>query len=282
MIGIATLLRASGLAAIDARVLLRAALGVDDVYLIAHDRDPVSAEHLEKFRAFAARRAAGEPVAYIVGEREFYAQTFAVTPAVLIPRPETELLVELALEHHPLRVLDLGTGSGCIAISIALARPTAQVMALDQSEAALAVARGNALRLKARNVGFQISDWFHAVANQRFDMIVSNPPYVAAGDPHLTQGDLRHEPPAALAAGADGLADIRKIVAAASAHLAPGGWLMFEHGYDQALRCRELLLHAGFREVQSWRDLAGIERVSGGCVAIAQQPGRHQDRADLV
>ena len=264
---IAELMRTGGIDAVDVRVLLRAALGVGDVYLIAHDRDELTIAQAEKFRALAARRAAGEPVAYIVGEREFYGHTFAVTPAVLIPRPETELLVELALARNPQRVLDLGTGSGCIAISIALARPAAQVVALDQSAAALVVARSNALRLNALNVAFQTSDWFSAVANQLFDVIVSNPPYVAASDPHLTQGDLLHEPPAALAAGADGLADIRIITASAPTHLVPGGWLLFEHGYDQASRCRELLLHAGFREVQSWRDLAGIERASGGRVA---------------
>jgi release factor glutamine methyltransferase len=267
MISIAALMQTSGLAAVDARVLLRATLNVDDAYLIAHSRDEVAAAQREQFLALAVRRAAGEPVAYLVGEREFYGHVFAVSPAVLIPRPETELLVELALQRHAQRVLDLGAGSGCIAISIALARREAQVTALDVSEAALAVARGNARRLHAGNVAFHHSDWFAAVHNQRFDVIVSNPPYVALGDPHLAQGDLRHEPPVALASGADGLADIHVITAEAPAHLAPGGWLLFEHGHDQAPRCRKLLLQAGFREVQSWRDLAGIERVSGGCVA---------------
>jgi release factor glutamine methyltransferase len=264
MITGAELTRTSGIAAIDARVLLRATLGVTDAYLIAHAHDEISAQHAAQFRALAARRAAGEPVAYLVGEREFYGHVFKVTPAVLIPRPETELLVELILERNPRRLLDLGTGSGCIAISIALARPTAQVMALDQSAPALVVARENAARLNARNVVFETSDWFNAVQNHRFDVIASNPPYVASGDAHLAQGDLRFEPVSALAAGKDGLDDIRVIVVCASAHLTPGGWLLFEHGYDQASRCRELLLQAGFTEVQSWRDLAGIERASGG------------------
>ena len=265
MTTIVKMLQAARIAAIDARVLLRATLGVNDAYLIAHADDEISQQHAAQFRVAEARRAAGEPVAYIVGERDVYAHVVKVTPAVLIPRPETELLVELVLPHEPQRVLDLGTGSGCIAISIALARPGAQVTALDQSEAALAVARDNAARLNARNVMFQTSDWFDAVKHQRYDIIVSNPPYVAANDAHLTQSDLRFEPVSALAAGADGLADIRRIVAGARAHLAPGGRLLFEHGYDQALRCRELLSQVGFCDVQSWRDLAGIERVSGGC-----------------
>ena len=266
MNNVVKLLRGSGLDAVDARVLLRAVLGVDDVYLIAHDNDTVSAQHEAQFRALAARRLVGEPVAYLVGEREFYGHVFKVTPAVLIPRPETELLVDLALQHKPARVLDLGTGSGCIAISIALARPDARVTAIDRSQDALAVARENAQRLTARNVEVLLSNWFDAVAGEVFDVIVANPPYVAEGDAHLAQGDLRFEPLSALVAGAGGLDDIRRIVAGARVHLAPGGGLLFEHGYDQAARCREFLLQAGFGEAQSWRDLAGIERVSGGCV----------------
>ena len=258
----------SGLMLIDARVLLRSVLKVNDAYLIAHDGDALDAQHEAQFVTLVARRSAGEPVAYIVGEREFFDHVFKVTPAVLIPRPETELLVECALERlsldKPGRVLDLGTGSGCIAISIALARPMAQVTAIDHSATALEVVRENAARLTARNVTVRASDWFDAVGDSRFDLIVSNPPYVAAGDAHLSQGDLRFEPAAALAAGADGLADISIIAAGAHNHLVPGGWLLFEHGYDQSLRCRELLLRAGFGEVQSWTDLAGMQRVSGG------------------
>jgi len=268
MLNVAQALRGSGLEAIDARVLLRATLAVDDVYLIAHAGDALSTQHEAQFRALAVRRAAGEPVAYLVGEREFYGHVFKVTPAVLIPRPETELLVELTLQREAQRVLDLGTGSGCIAISIARARRAASVHAVDQSAAALAVARDNAARLNAGNVTLHHGNWFDAVPGQRFDVIVSNPPYVAADDVHLGQGDVRYEPRAALAAGADGLADIRAIVAGASARLSPGGWLLFEHGYDQASRCRTLLAQGGFGEVQSWRDLAGIERASGGRVPL--------------
>lgn len=262
---IAEHLREHPIAAVDARVLLRAVLGVNDAYLIAHDRDELSAAHAAQFRAYAARRAAGEPVAYIIGEREFFGHSFKVTPAVLIPRHETELLVELALQRQPQRVLDLGTGSGCIGISIALVLPAAQVTAVERSPEALALAHENAQRLHARNIEFRQSDWFSAVQGERYDLIVANPPYVAHGDAHLTQGDLPFEPTQALVSGDDGLADIRIIVAGAPAHLAPGGWLLFEHGYDQAARSRELLTQAGFNEVQSWRDLAGIERVSGGC-----------------
>lgn len=219
------------------------------------------------------RRAAGEPIAYLTGNCEFYGLEFRVTPAVLIPRPETELLVDLALERLPVegraRVLDLGTGSGCIAVSLGRQRPRMEVWAADAAPAALEVARDNALRLGA-TVRFVRSDWLADLAGERFDLILSNPPYVAAGDPHLSRGDLRFEPASALVAGEDGLNDIRRIVAAAPAHLAPGGWLLFEHGYDQAQRCRALLTAAGFGQVTSWRDLAGIERVSGGCMLETQ------------
>ena len=271
MISIADLMRSSGMDAIDARVLMRATLGVNDAHLIARANDEISMQHAAQFRALAERRAAGEPVAYIVGEREFYGRAFAVSPAVLIPRPETELLVELALErlvrNESCRVLDLGTGSGCIAISIALERSAAYVTATDSSEAALVVARKNAQRLGAGNIEFKAGDWLSAAkneSNEKFDLIVSNPPYVAEGDAHLAQGDLRFEPMAALAAGADGLDCIRLIVAGAPVHLAPGGSLLLEHGYDQAERCRSLFTAAGFTQVQSWRDIAGIERNTGG------------------
>ena len=268
MISIAELTRGSGIDAIDARVLLRAALGVSDAHLIAHAGDEISAQHEARFRAHAARRAAGEPIAYLVGEREFYGRAFALSPAVLIPRPETELLVELALQrlprNDPCRVLDLGTGSGCIAISIALERSAARVTATDRCEAALDVARKNAQRLGAGNIEFRAGDWFSALKDERFDVIVSNPPYVAVGDAHLVQGDLRFEPKAALAAGADGLDCIRSIVAGAPVHLERGGSLWLEHGYDQSARCRALFAAAGFTQVQSWRDIAAIERVTGG------------------
>lgn len=253
---------------VDARALLSHVLGRDAAYLIAHADDALDAAAAERFRALAARRAAGEPVAYLTGAREFHSLTFKVTPAVLIPRPETELLVELALERipegHASRVLDLGTGSGCIAVSIAKARPSAHVVAVDRSEEALAVACDNARQLGAGNVAFRASEWYGALGSERYDVIVSNPPYVASGDAHLQQGDLRYEPQAALASGADGLDAIRAIVAGAPAHLAAGGWLVIEHGYDQAARCRELMERADLQSVSTRRDLAGLERVSSG------------------
>ena len=265
---IAQALLAAALDASDARVLMRHALGVDAVYLVAHDRDVLTPAQCSAFDALVVRRRAGEPVAYITGTREFYGLEFAVTPAVLIPRPETELLVEWALEHiapaaQP-RVLDLGTGSGCIALSLAHERPRAQLCAVDCSEAALDVARSNAQRHRIGSVTFLHSDWFAALGTQRFDCIVSNPPYIAAGDAHLAQGDLRFEPAGALSSGKDGLDAIRLIVTAAPQYLQAGGWLVFEHGYDQAARCRARLEAAGFTQVFSHCDLAGIERISGG------------------
>lgn len=265
---IAELFRSSGIDALDAQVLLRATLGVSDAFLIAHAGDTVGTQQAAQFFTVAARRAAGEPVAYIVGEREFYGREFKVSAAVLIPRPDTELLVDLALErlptNAPRRVLDLGTGSGCIGISIALERSAVQVTATDISAAALDVARQNAQRLGVGNIEFKAGAWYHAVQGERFDVIVSNPPYVAAGDDHLGQGDLRFEPRAALAAGADGLDCICAIIAEAKKHLLPGGALLMEHGYDQSERCRALFTAAEFAQVQSWRDIAGIERVTGG------------------
>ncbi len=262
---------------VDARALLRHALGVSDAYLIAHSGQALSDAQSESYAALVARRGAGEPVAYIVGAREFFSLEFKVTPAVLIPRPETEGLVEFALERiapdSVQRVLDLGTGSGCIAISIARHRPRARVVAVDCSTAALAVAHENVQRHAVTNLELIASDWFGALAGQRFDLIVSNPPYVAVGDPHLAQGDLRFEPAAALVAGGDGLDCIRLITASAPQYLASGGWLAFEHGYDQAARCRELLAEAGFGEVFSRADLAGIERVSGGGVPALDARG---------
>ncbi len=253
---------------IDARALLRHALGVSDAHLIAHPAQALTDAQSELFSALVARRSAGEPVAYITGHGEFFSLELKVTPAVLIPRPETERLVEFALERiasdGACRVLDLGTGNGCIAISIAKHRLLARVIAVDNSAAALAVARDNAQWHAVANLELLESDWFGALAGQRFDAIVANPPYVAAGDLHLKQGDLRFEPATALAAGADGLDCIRLIVASAPQYLNHGGWLAFEHGYDQAARCRELLAQAGFSDVFSRTDLAGIERVSGG------------------
>jgi release factor glutamine methyltransferase len=211
------------------------------------------------------RRLAGEPIAYIVGEREFYGLTFQVTPDVLIPRPETELLVELALDRlqDGDNVLDLGTGSGAIAIAIAHACTGANLTAVDASAAALAVAESNA-RLHGVTVRFLQSDWYGALGNEHFNLIVSNPPYIANGDPHLSQGDLRFEPADALTDHADGLSALRTIINGAIERLTPGGWLLMEHGYDQSAAVRALLASSGFAEVQSWTDLASIERVTGG------------------
>jgi release factor glutamine methyltransferase len=272
---IAQALAEAALDAVDARVLLRHVLAVDAAYLVAHDRDVLSPAHEKAFSALISRRRAGEPVAYITGTREFFGLEFQVTPAVLIPRPETELLVEWALTQidagGATTVLDLGTGSGCVAIAIAHECPQARVIALDCSDAALAIAESNARRHGAGNVCFRSGDWFGAVAGERFDVIVGNPPYIAAGDGHLTSGDLRFEPAGALASGHDGLDAIRLIVAAALRYLNDGGCIALEHGYDQAARCRDLLAAAGFGRVFSSRDLAGIERLSGGCLDAAER-----------
>jgi len=247
------------------RILLCHALKLTRVGLITNGERVLSEEEAASLAALVERRLAGEPIAYIVGQREFYGLPFHVSPAVLIPRPDTELIVELALERlvpHS-RMLDMGTGSGAIAVSVAHTRPDAQVTALDVSAEALAVARTNAAANGAQ-VRFLRSDWFAALADDTFDLIVSNPPYIASGDEHLAQGDLRFEPSGALTDFADGLSALRTIITGAPAHLVQGGWLLLEHGYDQAQAVRALLMAAGYTDVQSWRDLAGIERVSGG------------------
>lgn len=255
--------------AVDARVLLQHVLGVDRTYLVAREGQALTAEQQQRYGALLQRRAAGEPVAYLTAEREFYGLRFRVTPDVLIPRPETELVVDLALaklaQHAQPRVLDLGTGSGAIAIALAALRADAILMAVDASEPALALARANAhtlLGASAIRLELRQSNWYEALAAERFDAIVSNPPYVAADDAHLEQGDLRFEPQQALVSGRDGLEAIRVIVAGARKHLRPGGWLIIEHGYDQAERCRALFAGAGFGGVESAPDLAQIERVT--------------------
>lgn len=257
-------------ARLEARVLAAHAWQVDRAWLIAHDTDRLTEGPTAEFEALLTRRLAGEPVAYLVGAREFYGRPFQVSPEVLIPRPDTELLVELALTYIPLPqpvgVLDLGTGSGCIAITLALERPLARVTAVDHSAAALGIAQGNAGILNAR-VEFLTSHWFDALAGRRFDLIVSNPPYIAAADPHLARGDVRFEPLTALAAGADGLDDLRRLASAAGPHLKPGGTLLLEHGYDQGTACRALFQQAGFSEVTTLKDLAGLERVTLGHLA---------------
>jgi release factor glutamine methyltransferase len=261
----------------DAGILLGHVLGAGRAWLIAHAGDPLSLANQSAFAALCARRLQGEPVAYLVGAREFYGLSIKVSPAVLIPRPETELLVDLALERlsasetpETKQVLDLGTGSGCVALAIAANRPGVKVTAAELSAPALAIAQDNAKSL-GLSVNWIESDWYAALESWRFDLIVANPPYIESGDPHLALGDLRFEPSTALTSAAagpkDGLAAIRAIVAGAPAHLLAGGWLLLEHGYDQAARCRELLATAGLEKVQSWRDLAGIERVSGGVLA---------------
>jgi release factor glutamine methyltransferase len=258
-------LKSALLEALETRILLTHALKLSRVQLITQSERTLSVEEARRLSNLFQRRLNGEPMAYIVGEREFFGLPFNVTPAVLIPRHETELLVELALERlqHGGRVLDMGTGSGAIAISIAHARPDVHVTAIDVSEAALAVARQNAARNNA-NVAFLQSDWYSALVGQQYDLIVANPPYIVKDDVHLRQGDLRFEPIGALTDHADGLSALRIIVNGAKQHLIAGGWLLMEHGYDQAFAVRELLCAQGFTEVQSWQDLASIERVSGG------------------
>lgn len=254
-------------ARIEARVLLAHALAVDHAWLIAHDRDSPTPSQMLYIEHLIARRAAGEPVAYILGEREFFGHSFSVTPDVLIPRPETELLVETTLarlpKDRPAQILDMGTGSGCIAISLALARPDCTVTAVDASPTALSVATANATRLHAR-VEFLLSDWFSSLQGRQFDVIVSNPPYIAQDDAHLSLGDLPCEPRSALAAGTDGLDDLRRIVASAGPHLQPDGFLLLEHGWDQCDAVRALLENAGFMQTLTLADLAGLPRIGIG------------------
>ncbi len=252
----------------EAALLLQHMLNVSVAWLVAHANDSVDVIQIEAYRALIERRARGEPIAYLTGTRGFHALELAVTPDVLIPRPETELLVDLALQRIPLdancAVADLGTGSGAIALAIAKARPHTRVLATDAGAAPLDVARGNAQRLGLGNVEFAQGDWCAALGDKRFDLIVSNPPYIAEGDPHLREGDLRFEPRAALVSGADGLDAIRIIVRDARAHLRAGGWLLFEHGFGQGAAARALLEGHGYREVFTARDLERRERASGG------------------
>jgi release factor glutamine methyltransferase len=229
--------------------------------VLAFPERALPGEHEAMFLDFAARRRRGEPVAYIVGHKEFYGLRLAVNPAVLVPRPETELLVELALRQEPPRVADLGTGSGAIALAVKRHRPSTRVVGVDSSAAALQVARRNSTAL-GLDVDWRHGRWFAPLTGECFELIVSNPPYVARGDPHLA--DLGFEPIDALVSGADGLDAIREIASGARAHLARGGWLMLEHGCGQDAEVRRLLQRQGLEEVQSWPDLAGIARVTGG------------------
>jgi release factor glutamine methyltransferase len=263
---IASLQKQSVLDALDNRVLLCHALGVNRIALITQSERVLTEEESQRFAALVQRRLDGEPIAYIVGQREFFGLPFEVNEAVLIPRPDTELLVELTVDRVPPqgRVLDMGTGSGAIAVSVAHTRKDADVTALDLSADALAVAQRNAAVNGAR-VSFLQSDWYAALQGAApFDVIASNPPYIASGDRHLSEGDLRFEPVGALTDHADGLSALRIIIAGAAQHLKPQGWLLMEHGYDQSEAVRALLTETGYTEVQSWQDLAGIERVTGG------------------
>ena len=250
---------------LDARLLLQHATGCSHNDLLARPETPVASAAVQRFMGWVERRAGGEPLAYLVGEAEFRGRVFAVSPAVLIPRPETEVLIDLALARlrglTAPRILDLGAGSGIVAIALALECRAASVVAVDLSPAAISVARDNAGRLAAA-VDFRQGDWFAPVAGERFDLIAANPPYVAAGDPHLTRDGLPFEPQLALTAGADGLACIRRIVAGAPDHLKPGGWLLFEHGHDQGAATRNLMTGAGFQGAATFPDLAGSDRVS--------------------
>jgi len=247
----------------EARLLLAEACGLSEAGVLAHPGHELPETAAARFGAMAARRRTGEPVAYILGRREFYGLVLEVSPAVLIPRPETELLVDLALQRRPRTVLDLGTGCGAIALALKHTMPQARVVAVDASAAALAVARRNAAR-HSLEIDFRHGEWFAPVTRERFELVVANPPYVAEGDPHLSRGDLRFEPRAALVSGPDGLGAIREIVPHAPRFLMPGGWLLLEHGIGQDEPVRELLAAQGLDSVSSWPDLAGIARVSGG------------------
>ena len=252
--------------AAEARLLLAHALGKPPAWLYAHADEVADAGLVQRFDALVAARAAGQPVAYLTGKRSFWTLDLVVTPATLVPRPETELLVELALARLPsgriARVADLGTGSGAIALALACERQDLAVVATDASAAALDVARGNARANALDNVEFREGSWCEPLAGERFDLIASNPPYIAEGDPHLAS--LRHEPDLALTSGADGLDAIREIVAVAPAHLQPGGWLLLEHGLDQGKAVRALMESADFADVSTARDLEDRDRVTLG------------------
>ena len=261
---------------VDAELLLLHVVKQPRSWLFTHADDVPGMDVQTAYAALVGRRAAGEPVAYITGQRGFWSLDLEVTPATLIPRPETELLVELALQRllvdAACSVADLGTGSGAIALAIARERPHAQVIATDASAAAIVVAQRNAQRHAIGNVAFVHGDWLAPLAGQCFDLIVSNPPYIEAADPHLAQGDLRHEPVSALVSGTDGMDDIRRIVRDSRAHLHPDGWLLFEHGWKQGDAARALLQVTGFADAFTAQDLEGRDRVSGGRAVLLPLP----------
>ncbi|MFD2642396.1 peptide chain release factor N(5)-glutamine methyltransferase [Pseudomonas japonica] len=269
---IASLLRGAELpdsptARLDIELLLAAAIGKTRSYLHTWPERIVSSEAAQTFADYLQRRRAGEPVAYILGQQGFWNLDLEVAPHTLIPRPETELLVETAMRLQPgdpARVLDLGTGTGAIALALASERRQWQVTAVDRVEEAVALAERNRQRLQLDNVSVLASHWFSALAGQRFELIISNPPYIAAADPHLVAGDVRFEPSSALVAGQDGLDDLRLIIAEAPAHLVAGGWLLLEHGFDQAAAVRELLARHGFEQIESHLDLNAHERITLG------------------
>ena len=252
---------------LDAELLLAQALGKSRGYLHTWPERELEASQLECYQAALARRRSGEPVAYLLGRQGFWSLELEVASHTLIPRPDTELLVETVLAllpATPAALLDLGTGTGAIALALACERPAWQVTGVDRVAEAVALAQGNGTRLQLANARFAESCWFSALAGQRFQLIVSNPPYIAAADPHLSQGDVRFEPSSALVAGIDGLDDIRLIIEQAPEHLLAGGWLLLEHGFDQAEAVRELLVQRGFATVESRRDLGGHQRISLG------------------
>ena len=257
-------------ASFEANLLCQQVFGVNRAWLISHQNDALKVNQQEAFEALVQRRLSGEPIAYILGSREFYGLQLKTTSATLIPRPDTETLVEAALtkisQNSNLDVLDLGTGTGAVALAIAKNRPHCKVRAVDASSSALSVALDNAQFLKLENVRLLESNWFSNLQNEKFDVIVSNPPYIAQDDVHLKQGDLRFEPISALASGVDGLDDIRKIIQDAPEYLNPNGWLMLEHGYDQANAVAALLNARGFSKVAHAKDIAGTLRVTFGAI----------------
>ena len=267
-VAVETLARSGDTAALDAEVLLARVLGKPRSHLRARPEQRLQQLQQQHFFDLIRRRAAGEPIAYLTGHREFWSLDLMVNPHTLIPRPETELLVEIALAHIPLPqealIADLGTGSGAIALAVACERPLCRVIATDIDPEALRVARANGERLNIRNVEFREGAWFAPFSDERFDVIVSNPPYVAEHDPHLEEGDLPAEPRRALVAGPTGLEMIGAIVGEAPRFLRDQGWLLLEHGYQQAEATAALLREAGYRRIQTWRDAADHERVSGG------------------